>query len=526
MPIVSISRIQHRYGLSENIPQLSAAELGWVIDQRKLYIGNGPTSEGAPEVGNTEILTEYSDILSLSQSYTYKGEAGGYTVQTGPDANSPVARSIQDKMDEMASVKDFGAKGDGVTDDTAAINRALYEIYCRDVNAEIRRSLFFPAGVYVVSDEIKIPTYAYLRGEGLNSSIIKQIDSDPICVARTADSLQQVGANIGNNGGALPHYIDIADLTFEQVTSNHVFIINSTTNTRFHRVGFKGSITSPTSVGSGLACLAIFSTAANHTNNITFAQCEFTNNTFGVLCDDDSHSVNFTSCKYLDLYKGFKLGESTTGFGASVDGPTAYHVSGSYFDRIYSNGIHCYDDISYFYSSFNYFDNVGNRLTVTPYDNNILIEGEGCASICDTFIRSDADDVTVPRINLSNKSSTAMTGIGGLYLGKRQLKPTLRLTLFDNTPSGNTGVTFDASTEKSARIYYTATRGSNTRHGELLITASSAGATISDSYQFDGGDIGLTFDVEVTGGTTSLKYSTTNTGDDVTFTYGVEKINP
>jgi len=66
MPIVSISRIQHRYGLSDNLPQLSAAELGWVIDQRKLYIGNGPTSEGAPEVGNTEVLTQYSDLLGLT----------------------------------------------------------------------------------------------------------------------------------------------------------------------------------------------------------------------------------------------------------------------------------------------------------------------------------------------------------------------------------------------------------------------------------------------------------------------------
>ena len=70
MPITSISRIQNRYGLSENVPQLSAAELGWVIDTRQLYIGNGPTSEGAPEIGNTEILTEYSDLQSLLVPYT------------------------------------------------------------------------------------------------------------------------------------------------------------------------------------------------------------------------------------------------------------------------------------------------------------------------------------------------------------------------------------------------------------------------------------------------------------------------
>lgn len=62
MAIVSISRIQHRRGYRENLPQLSHAEFGWATDQRKLYIGNGPLIDGAPVVGNTEILTEFSDL--------------------------------------------------------------------------------------------------------------------------------------------------------------------------------------------------------------------------------------------------------------------------------------------------------------------------------------------------------------------------------------------------------------------------------------------------------------------------------
>jgi len=243
MPIVSISKVQNRYGLSENVPQLSAAELGWVIDTRKLFIGNGPTSEGAPHIGNTEILTEYSDILGLAQSYNYKGAAGGYDVQTGSSPTSPIYRSLQSKLDDFASVKDFGAMGDGETDDTAAINRALYEIFCRASTTQTRRSLFFPAGIYLVSDEIKIPSYAMIRGEGQDCTVIKQTSSLASCVARTADSLQQTGVNIATNGATAPDYQDILDITFENSTSNHVFIINSTTNLRCVRVGFKGAIT-------------------------------------------------------------------------------------------------------------------------------------------------------------------------------------------------------------------------------------------------------------------------------------------
>ena len=68
MAIVQVSRITNRKGLSENLPQLAGAEFGWVIDQRKLYIGNGTVSEGAPAIGNTEILTQYSDILAISRN--------------------------------------------------------------------------------------------------------------------------------------------------------------------------------------------------------------------------------------------------------------------------------------------------------------------------------------------------------------------------------------------------------------------------------------------------------------------------
>lgn len=524
MPIVSISRIQHRYGLSENVPQLAAAELGWVIDQRKLYIGNGPTSEGAPEIGNTEILTEYSDLLALSAAYTYKGQAAGYTVQTGASANTPVTRSLQSKFDDMASVKDFGAVGDGVADDTLAINRALYELFCREANIQTRRSLFFPAGTYNVSDEIKIPTYARIYGEGQNCTFIRQTDSDPTCVARVADSLQQVGANIGNNGGISPHFIDVVDITFEQTTSNHVFIINAATNLRFQKVGFIGSITSPTSAGSSLNCISIFSTAVTHSANIMFEQCQISKNNFGVIVDDDAHSITFNGCKFEDLFKAAKLGELTSGVGAAVDGPSGFHFSNSYFNRIYSIALQTYL-VNNIFSSFNYFDDVGNQLTGSPVYNVISFGDDGCASVCDNFARTDAEDLTIARIELNNKNNFYLQPNEGFHNGRMQYRPGKQTTLTDNQSSVTTGITFDSTNEKGARIYYTASRGSDFRHGELKIVASSAGSTISDDYQYDGSDIGLTFDLNVSGATTTLRYTTTNTGNDVTFTYGIEHLN-
>src|SRR6056300_810949 len=112
MAVVQISRIQHRQGLNENLPQLAGGEFGWSLDTRQLYIGNGTTANGAPVIGNTEILTEFSNIVGLADTYTYKGDDAGYVVKTGELVSTPVTRSIQDKFDEVASVKDFGAVGD------------------------------------------------------------------------------------------------------------------------------------------------------------------------------------------------------------------------------------------------------------------------------------------------------------------------------------------------------------------------------------------------------------------------------
>ena len=144
MAVIQISKIQHRRGLGADLPQLSSAEIGWVIDERKLYIGNGTTSEGAPQIGNTEILTQYSDILGSINSYTYKGTEVGYTAQTS-SSGADVQRSLQKKLDDFINAKDFGVVGDGVTDDTAKINFMLQQVYTREhTNDKSYKVIYFP----------------------------------------------------------------------------------------------------------------------------------------------------------------------------------------------------------------------------------------------------------------------------------------------------------------------------------------------------------------------------------------------
>ena len=60
MAVYEVAKIQFRSGLQEDLPALDTGEPGWCVDTQRLFIGKGTLAEGAPEIGVTEILTEYS----------------------------------------------------------------------------------------------------------------------------------------------------------------------------------------------------------------------------------------------------------------------------------------------------------------------------------------------------------------------------------------------------------------------------------------------------------------------------------
>jgi hypothetical protein len=239
MAIVQISRIQHRRGLQQDLPNLASAELGWSLDERRLYIGNGTLEEGAPTEGVTEILTEYTDFIGLISSYTFKGTEAGYTSVTGPSALSPIVRTLQNVLDESISVRDFGAVGDGTTNDTAAIDRAIRQVYVSSLSTtdnSVRRTIRFPAGNYRITSNLVIPPNCTLVGDGKNNSII----TSNVGVIQTCDSLFQISDSIGT-GAIPPGNITIRDMSLTtSSTINPVAYINKATNVLLNSVNFTG----------------------------------------------------------------------------------------------------------------------------------------------------------------------------------------------------------------------------------------------------------------------------------------------
>ena len=131
--------------------------------------GGYPVYNGSPSRFYTN--SDYSILVRDKNGafvYTEPNETGSVSselvtfLQSGTGA---VQRTTQSKLRDVVSVKDFGAVGDGVTDDTSAIQAA--------VSAGIAggKGVYIPSGTYKVTSTITVsPTNSFaIYGDGGNS---------------------------------------------------------------------------------------------------------------------------------------------------------------------------------------------------------------------------------------------------------------------------------------------------------------------------------------------------------------------
>jgi hypothetical protein len=584
--IVQISRITQRKGLFNDLPDpLAGAELGWATDTRQLFIGNGTIEDGAPIVGNTEVLTEFSDILGFATSYVYDGAAAGYTVQTGVTAGTPVSQSLQSRLDSYAIVTDFGATGDGITDDTAAINRALNQLYCQAINPQIRRSLFFPAGTYVVTDTINVPPYAKLYGEGSNSSIINfnvqahtsligyaegvlvsstgsfyrslsavptgiiitnatywVLESLPDYIGRTADSLQQTGVNIATNSAIAPRNIEISAMSFTTNQVNSGFLWEDAEQCSMDSVTIEGPLTTAELVDSVEDTRAIdwSSTASLVTKGVILNNCKYKGFTYASQTDQQIEGITFSNSQFDTLYQGIVLGDTVVVNG----GASGVRVVQNIFDNTYLQGI-VFTNVSRNVSGYNTFYDVGNHFNgvALPSSSIIDIDAENNVSVGDMFERNNSQSATHSRIDLNNTNSMAMSmnvhdivmyqsnvqdaSLGNaLDLGTYQRTAGIQDTLLDNTVGGNIALVTGAAIS-SIQMDYSIARADFRRRGTIIAvkgtSTTTTGFVFTDDFS-ENGSTGITLSVIGTGGNIQVQYDSTSTGSNATIKYSITNL--
>jgi hypothetical protein len=90
------------------------------------------------------------------------------TTKARVPATGATNRKVGDKLGEFVSVKDFGAVGDGVADDTAAVQAAIDAVYAR----ANKGAVYLPAGDYKLTAAPDVKYGVSIFGDGGTASVL------------------------------------------------------------------------------------------------------------------------------------------------------------------------------------------------------------------------------------------------------------------------------------------------------------------------------------------------------------------
>jgi hypothetical protein len=146
------------------------------IDGVNQYVGDSYLETDSDTVTFTAGLHVGAEVKFTTAIQTTTGAVDASIVSYDPPFTGSVATTVEDKLAQTISVKDFGAVGDGVADDTAEIQAAI------DAAPE-GGAIYFPNGTYAISAALIVDKAITLYGDGpgkwydsLGGSIIKQTD--------------------------------------------------------------------------------------------------------------------------------------------------------------------------------------------------------------------------------------------------------------------------------------------------------------------------------------------------------------
>jgi hypothetical protein len=287
-----------------------------------------------------------------------------------------VARTVDSKLKETVSVKDFGAVGDGVTDDTAAFNLATRATVAHGGNGDLamRRNIFVPPGDYNIAGTVYLRKGQILSGAGDGSSrILSPVTSTGRVtikmgfglisgvVTQDAGGLPPVVENLATEGGdtsgavfdsQVPGAILrnlfitspgvgiqlgsgdvlVSDCIIDQglngmnITGQNIII----SNVLFYNINYSMNVQNNTydlQVNNchfeyGIYNDILFTDAASNIQNVSITGCQFVKNTQYATADPDiniranSTTINIRSCDFRNTF-GYSIAR-TNGIGSVV----------------------------------------------------------------------------------------------------------------------------------------------------------------------------------------------------------------
>lgn len=169
--------------------------------------------------------------IALVRAELGTAPGGAVDTRTVLATGTSSSRQLKDRFGEWFNVRDFGAVGDGVTDDYNAIFSAI--IAANTAPTYKNKTVWFPPGTYRCASSLNLNNYnnVFLRGAGSSESTIR-FSAVASCILFTTSSGQALGNGVTGltlqAGGATRILTATSQTNF--VVRDVVFVDESSTN--------------------------------------------------------------------------------------------------------------------------------------------------------------------------------------------------------------------------------------------------------------------------------------------------------
>lgn len=277
-------------------------------------------------------LTAGDEVTFIVWQINTINSAAAMNVSYNPSGTGAVTTDVQTKLHESVSVKDFGAVGDGVTDDTAAIQLALNSgaglVEATESAYLITSTLVVPDGVtfagrgrikttiYIGADVVGVELggYSELRGFKIDPSVTHTnngVDAGTPIRGGGRTIIEDVWVNSAGNDGIQVRNGNLGTIRNVICTSNGRDGINFTTETVNNNAWkLEGVIDLRSNVRDGLnfaAGVSVSDASAPRTNSCDYVVAQ-QNGRYGIYCGTRNNNfvayleANTTKDLYLDTY--------------------------------------------------------------------------------------------------------------------------------------------------------------------------------------------------------------------------------
>lgn len=545
MAVIQISKIQLRRGKEqeEGIPQLASGEMAWAIDTQKLFIGNGAVSEGAPQVGNTRLLTDKDNIFELAQDYQYR--EGNSSIQTGLSVNYPVQITLQEKLDEKVTNVEYGILSNG-QDQAANIQNAIDNLFLNPAylsRNDLRVTLEFLPGTYLISTTIFLPSNVTIVGAGVDKTVFQFTGlSQPafrfINDSSTKTSRSTLGSTTYINQ---PKNVFLKGFTVQtgDPTVNG-FQMDAVRDSVFEDVRVVGSYgDSGTNQSKGLDISALSSIVTTQRNH--FERMKFDGMKYSVASKYDIRDNIWSNCEFVDGFIAVNFGEGTDlSSTGQLYGPRSNVITDSIFSNIDREGIRIVN--GHGNRSFgNIFSNVGNLGGGNTNNQTAIIrfDTNGNSSSSDSFDRRLMPYDTVNDLSSNNFSEVYLAEVQGRVF--QDMTTTNRVVL-NSTTAPIQFMRVPVDSDSAIEISYllksvnaNAPQFNQVRKGKIHLVVDYQNidlvqqhVRLVDEYEFVGeefDDDNIVFTASISLGNVFVSYVNFNSSDTSVFEYKYKYIN-